>query len=589
MNRCVKNKLLIIILSIFAFFSASFGTFVSAETQNSALSFEQVCFFMQSGASVRTVKDSSGLRFTSLMSKSDYNGLIANENYKTLTFGMLILPYDYVTKYGEANYETVFGENAVYGYNGEKNKIQIINLSNDEMYEFVYDKNYMAFNGVIINMYESNFCRQFVGVGYMSAQTDGGLIYKFAGSENNIRSVAYVAGKAMSNGSEGEVLEILQNYVNKSSSEKTSYTVRTHTCGSIETISEEVFETTVGTVVSTSAGNVDGYSLDTDRSVLSSIALANDATVLDVYYESNESCTVDLTDSVYCSFDLTNDEFTLDTSSFYGVVEKIGGVSVSEVDGRVTVDKNTLLSLNTKRLDDYTGNGGAFLWKVNTSCRTYKIKVILADKIIKTAEDFSMLEDSSGYYVLGNDVFVDGELKISQFSGVLDGNGHKAANITVTDGKGIFTTVNESGVIKNIAFINVNSTNCCLTNALNGKVENVFIHSNNAQTVVNNECGSVNKLVCNLPNGKFVFRTYNPTGDAIADNIYAIVGNATGNENYIGICNKVQSYNGLSNTVCNVTVKDFLSALNDLSGLGDFWQGNGSSYLKFGNNYVLTA
>ena len=55
-------------------------------------------FYMEEGASVRTVPSSTGLRFRALMDKEEYAALKEKESsgvYAEVSFGMLIVPQDY--------------------------------------------------------------------------------------------------------------------------------------------------------------------------------------------------------------------------------------------------------------------------------------------------------------------------------------------------------------------------------------------------------------------------------------------------------------------------------------------------------------
>ena len=106
---------------------------------------------MDEGASVRigeegTSASTNGLKFTATMTVENYNALMEDvgegKTYAKATFGMLIAPASYTTKYGALNFANVFGQESVYGwakystsqdkwiYDGDK--VEIINIYGQE-------------------------------------------------------------------------------------------------------------------------------------------------------------------------------------------------------------------------------------------------------------------------------------------------------------------------------------------------------------------------------------------------------------------------------------------------------------------------
>ena len=194
---------------------------VSAETQTKTI--DEVTLLMDEGAAVR--KDTpTGLRYRSLLSVEDYNTLEANkETYQRITYGMLIAPTDYLVEYGALNAETVFGENPIYGWIDDADvvhggDVEIINVSRNQMTDYV-DENgnsWKNFMGVIYNLKGTNYHREFVGVGYIEAvDKEGNSHYQFATENDNVRSVAYVAQKALL-ASETDSNNTLQGFVKHS-------------------------------------------------------------------------------------------------------------------------------------------------------------------------------------------------------------------------------------------------------------------------------------------------------------------------------------------------------------------------------------
>ena len=161
---------------------------------------------MTYGASVRyaSVSGTNGLRFQATVAKEDYN--------ENATYGMLILPEDYVKVY-PLTVENVFGESAVYDwatqneneeweYTGTKKRI--INISYSSLASNAAGD--YVIKGSILNIKDKNVGRNFVGCAYSCvdgtytlaqwASADGGT----ADIANNTRSMLYVAQEAIKSG-----------------------------------------------------------------------------------------------------------------------------------------------------------------------------------------------------------------------------------------------------------------------------------------------------------------------------------------------------------------------------------------------------
>ena len=226
----IKSKILLLLTTV-ACFATLLGAgitvknnnflAVSAATQTKTI--DEVTLLMDEGAAVR--KDTpTGLRYRSLLSVEDYNALEANkETYQRITYGMLIAPTDYLVEYGALNAETVFGENPIYGWTDDADvahggDVEIINVSRNQMTDYV-DENgnsWKNFMGVIYNLKGTNYHREFVGVGYIEAvDKEGNSHYQFAAENDNVRSVAYVAQKALL-ASETDSNNTLQGFVKHS-------------------------------------------------------------------------------------------------------------------------------------------------------------------------------------------------------------------------------------------------------------------------------------------------------------------------------------------------------------------------------------
>ena len=135
---------------------------------------------MLEGASVRTTAP-AGLRFIATISEAEYNRLIS-AGY-TVSFGMLIAPEDTVIAAGALTKATD----------------PLLDISCDTL---SLKSGYYEIRGAMVNMYEHNYSRNFVGRAYVDVTIDGVTYTKYADYydgdiANNTRSVYEVAAKAL--------------------------------------------------------------------------------------------------------------------------------------------------------------------------------------------------------------------------------------------------------------------------------------------------------------------------------------------------------------------------------------------------------
>lgn len=232
------------------------------------------------------------------------------------------------------------------------------------------------------------------------------------------------------------------------------------------------------------------------------------------------SCKAGKADEVYegaAIYDLSRTPYNL------GVKAEIKGKISSVRIGRNEIEhsyKNGVLVLSKDSLK--TLNGGDVNIDVRSDGGRVVIPLIVADKVISTAEEFQNINDNlAGTYVLGNDIdlssiehfqplgFFNGEEDVdSMFQGILDGNGHTVKNASVMycssttsskeayDGNGYFTdpahkmgdniglfqVIGGSGIVRNVKFSNIHvrartiagvvAGNCA------GRIENCIIDEN---------------------------------------------------------------------------------------------------------------
>ncbi len=150
---------------------------------------------MNEGASVKITNSGVGLRYTTNIPREFYESLII-QGY-TITAKTLIMPASYFTRYGDINYNTVFGENAVYSPNGKDvSKVKI--YESDGTIAYNKDKDCYYFRGVLDKVTENESGIEYLGRGYVVYEKDGQKFYDFAiynayNEENNVRSMQMVA------------------------------------------------------------------------------------------------------------------------------------------------------------------------------------------------------------------------------------------------------------------------------------------------------------------------------------------------------------------------------------------------------------
>ncbi len=176
---------------------------------------------MAAGASIKNVGSNeakNGLRYALTLSREHYKGLMQSAEkgvYDNITFGVLLLPKAYNDTFAAREY--AFGENVKYDWavkdeNGEwqyddtaaEGKARIFNLDGDAM-RYNEELQKMAFYGTITNVKQDNLGREMVGVGYIAYTQGEKVSYVFTPAEdekNNVRTMAYVAQKAIEAGAE---------------------------------------------------------------------------------------------------------------------------------------------------------------------------------------------------------------------------------------------------------------------------------------------------------------------------------------------------------------------------------------------------
>lgn len=199
-------------------FIMGFAAAITNVRANEALkTVDEITFVMENGANVRyaTTESESGLRFEAEMSATDYTALMNNvgdgKAYSEMSFGVMIMPYDYIEKYGDLTVENLFGTDAKYDWaemvDGEwqydGSKVRIINITGDAFSQDLIESENMVFRGAISGILQDNLARDFIGRGYIKYKVSGESEYKYLMAEyaddkvhSNVRSIIEVAEAA---------------------------------------------------------------------------------------------------------------------------------------------------------------------------------------------------------------------------------------------------------------------------------------------------------------------------------------------------------------------------------------------------------
>ena len=164
-------------------------------------------FTMDNGAKVLLDGENTGLRFTATMDSDEYDDLVAlNSDTVKVRFGVIIMPYDYVTETTALTEENLFGASKKYCFEDdcECGLIHVSHYESASLYEdAVKYPGKKVINCSLIKLIENNIPRPFVGVGYVSYvdTTDAEnpvsdyVLASFYNGDilNNVRSPLYVA------------------------------------------------------------------------------------------------------------------------------------------------------------------------------------------------------------------------------------------------------------------------------------------------------------------------------------------------------------------------------------------------------------
>lgn len=179
---------------------------------------------MDKGASVRLPANANysdiGIRYTYFVSENDYAAL-KNAGYDSLAYGVFIAPNYYNEKHA-INDETSLNAYYYWGNAEAQNgKAFILNVEKTELAKDLVHG--YRFDGAVVNMLEENLLTEYIGVGYIKYTANGETHYKFAESNDNARSMVYVAQRYIED--KGATQELNEYFNDTVTATDTTYTV----------------------------------------------------------------------------------------------------------------------------------------------------------------------------------------------------------------------------------------------------------------------------------------------------------------------------------------------------------------------------
>lgn len=241
---------------------------------------------MDKGAAVRLPANANysdiGIRYTYFVSENDYAAL-QNAGYDSLAYGVFIAP-EYYNKKHAINDENKLNTFYYWGNAEAQNgKAFILNVEKTELAKDLVHG--YRFDGAVVNMLEENLLTEYIGVGYIKYTVNGETHYKFAESNDNARSMVYIAQRYIED--KGDNAQALNTYFNDTvTATDTTYTVEhlvkqgdgTYKLyGEAESVTAKVNGTATAT-----AKTIPNYTYE--KGDLSGVVYANGKRTLKLYY-----------------------------------------------------------------------------------------------------------------------------------------------------------------------------------------------------------------------------------------------------------------------------------------------------------------
>lgn len=438
--------------------------------------------FALAGASVRLEETNPGLRFTSALSKAEYEALSAEYDIQA---GMLIIPESELT--GDLTLENETDEvmnvvTATYApVDAEGNSVAEESAVNYQ------------FRAVVSDIPEGEYGTEVLGRGYLSLTSktaedaEAFVLY----TETLSRNVAYVAYKAKTNESwDPEQEAVLEEFIGErqffavSAADDAGADYDYAYAG--QTVNVELGEDCFAFRAETESGNLQvgksEFTMPAEAVTLKGVSASvtsADAALLD----ANRSAANGGVPSCDVSKNITVSEGEL--SAYAGLISYR-----SSNDAVATVNENGLVTA--------VGGGAAEIFVKLGDMAEQKIADVSVTAWTElTKENFigcmTNVTQENGWCVVGN-YYLSGDIDLegagalfgAPFNGILDGNGYAVKNAKFTGtaygnqaNGALFNDILEDAVVKNIAFVNFEHPNANQAggffNSNHGTIENVYV------------------------------------------------------------------------------------------------------------------
>lgn len=446
------KKTFILLLSLMTLLAVTFAAAIAFPQKASASAFTGDRYFEIVGASVRTVDESSGLRFTANFNKAVYDEVFdENGAIEGKKLGIIVVPEAYATaaegaeSYGAAKYYEYFRD--------VKGKYK--NFIFDTESVSVNESGVYVANAALVNILLENMDLNFVAIGYIATTTEAesGTVTTYEYTEKSeAKNVADLVALTLNDGdvdynADPENLAVLQEIEAKAIYDKAGVTFDDLT-------QKYVYEGT----------SYDNYSdIILDKGDLGEIELAS----------GSKSYATAATFGINAKYDRA-------------VSVKLGtaDVSATATDGNVNLSGLKIGELNEDTGSyAYTPFGNQKLTfdfgNVKFSANVLSVSDIITTKVellefidaANRVELIGAVSSYNGYYKLGADIDMGGDAvsntlpltgvnayynsPYAGFLGTFDGAGYAIYNFTVNTHKGLFTGINQGGVLKNVSLLGV--------------------------------------------------------------------------------------------------------------------------------------
>lgn len=160
------------------------GETVDFATMGYTFTAVELDFTLEEGAAIRinNTADESGIRFTTMLNQANYEALLALADVANVSYGTLIMPYDYLGNGQAPNLENFVNDETILKIPSTKHQVT--------------EDGYIMYYGAMQKMFVENYGRAFAGRGYMEISFANGetmTVYTPFTYADNVRSIRYVA------------------------------------------------------------------------------------------------------------------------------------------------------------------------------------------------------------------------------------------------------------------------------------------------------------------------------------------------------------------------------------------------------------